>query len=78
VSNRARADGGGIYDDSTEDPFGESWSATGSEIIRNFAGNTGGGAFNTENASGAVTDSRVQANFPNNCAPAGSVTGCVG
>ncbi|HET7018397.1 MAG TPA: hypothetical protein VFI65_31045 [Streptosporangiaceae bacterium] len=78
VANRARADGGGLYDDSTEDPFGESWNATGSEIVRNFAGNTGGGAFNTENATGTVTDSRVQANYPNNCAPPGSVTGCTG
>jgi predicted outer membrane repeat protein len=78
VSNRARINGGGIYDDSTEDPFGESWSATDSEIIGNFAGNTGGGAFNTENATGTVTGSRVRANFPNNCAPPGSVTGCTG
>ncbi len=78
VGNRAIVDGGGLYDDSTEDPFGESWSATGSEIIRNFAGNTGGGVFNTQNATGTVANSRVQANYPNDCAPPGSVTGCAG
>jgi predicted outer membrane repeat protein len=76
MGNRATANGGGLYYDSTQDPFGESWNATDSQIIDNVAGSAGGGVFNTENATGTVTNSDVRGNTPTNCAPPGSVTGC--
>jgi predicted outer membrane repeat protein len=78
ADNHAGADGGGFYYDSTTDPSGETWSATGSQITSNVAGSAGGGIFNTENATGTLTNSQVHGNEPTNCAPPGSVTGCTG
>jgi len=78
VDNKARVDGGGAYIDSAADPSGETWSASGSQIIGNVAGSAGGGIFTSEFATATVTTSQVRANKPNNCAPPGSVTGCTG
>jgi predicted outer membrane repeat protein len=77
LDNKARADGGGVYYDSTgADESGATWSATDSQIIGNLAGKVGGGIFVTAPAAATVTKSRVRANKPTNCAPPGSVTGC--
>jgi hypothetical protein len=78
VDNRAGADGGGVYNDSTEDPGGETWTATASQFIGKVAGSAGGGIFDTGPVTATVTNSQVRANEPANCAPPGSVTGCTG
>jgi predicted outer membrane repeat protein len=78
ADNHAVADGGGLYYDSTTDPVGETWTATDTQITSNAAGSAGGGIFNTQNATGTLTNSQVHGNEPANCAPPGSVTGCTG
>jgi len=51
---------------------------TGSQVRGNSARRSGGGIYTSGPDSVTLTSSVVQANRPDNCAPAGSVPGCAG
>ncbi|MGI8962195.1 MAG: hypothetical protein ACR2IV_21040 [Bryobacteraceae bacterium] len=78
-SLKGEAQGGGIYNS-----FSGIASLNRSKVIENTAqgdgldNSLGGGIFNADTASGAVTltDSTVKDNHPNQCDPTGSVPGC--
>jgi len=53
-------------------------SLTGSQVRGNSARRSGGGIYTSGPDSVTLTSSVVQANRPDNCAPAGSVPGCAG
>jgi predicted outer membrane repeat protein len=74
AGNYAGSDGGGIYNDASD------MDATQSQIENNAA-SAGGGIYeaNINDFAGfTLTTTSVRNNRPDNCEPAGSVTGCVG
>jgi predicted outer membrane repeat protein len=67
--NHAVHDGGGIYNE-------EFLTISGSQVEQNSAGTTGGGIYNQDSVT--LSRTAVVSNTPNNCAPRGSVAGCIG
>ena len=80
--NHAGSYGGAIFNESSES-FGLPATTTvaRSRIVGNSAAIDGGGLYNqTGNPPSQLplTNSVVTDNYPDNCAPAGSVSGCIG
>ena len=46
------------------------------QVEQNSAGTTGGGIYNEDSVT--LSSTAVVSNTPNNCAPPGSVIGCIG
>jgi predicted outer membrane repeat protein len=74
LGNSAGTDGGGIDNSSAVGTV----ILTGSQVRDNSARGSGGGIYTSAAGSVTLTSSMVQANRPDNCAPAGSVPGCAG
>ncbi len=68
-NNHAGHDGAGIYNE-------EFLTITGSELAHNLAGTAGGGIYNEDSTT--ISTTSVDENTPDNCAPPGSVAGCIG
>jgi hypothetical protein len=58
--------------------FNYTLTVTGSQILRNHATQYGGGIENAALGSITLTQSPVDDNHPDNCAPQQSVLGCAG
>ncbi|HTZ25750.1 MAG TPA: hypothetical protein VMC83_17285 [Streptosporangiaceae bacterium] len=71
-SNRAGAEGGGMY---TVGGLAMV-TASGTPIDRNTAATGGGGIYDSSGGTVTLTNSPVLYNEPDNCEPAGSITGC--
>jgi predicted outer membrane repeat protein len=76
--NTAGSQGGGIYNGLSSLAFGGPLIVSSSSITGNSARTDGGGIFNrsTHGATIGIAGSTVAGNLPDNCAPAGAISGC--
>jgi predicted outer membrane repeat protein len=76
--NTAGSQGGGIYSGISSLGFGGPLIVSSSSITGNSAGTDGGGIFDhaTLGATASIASTTVAGNLPDNCAPAGAISGC--
>jgi predicted outer membrane repeat protein len=80
-ANRARLQGAGLYNGGSSGPPGSPSIPTtvaNTQVTRNSAGADGGGIYSDDPAMDLSGSTRVSSNEPDNCAPAGSIPGCLG
>ena len=76
--NHASGAGAGVYNDWPGAGAPRARQARHSVIVGNSADVGGGGIYDAVGATFTVTGSGVDGNWPDNCEPAASVTGCKG
>jgi predicted outer membrane repeat protein len=76
--NTAGARGGGVYNGLSSLDFGGPLIVGGSSITGNSAGTDGGGIFNHSGlgATAGISGTTLAGNLPDDCAPAGAISGC--